>query len=275
LANPAASYEELAQTAATLGVTITPQGLEQRFTRAAAECLKRILEEALAQVFQSQPSTLPLLERFTEVYVQDSSVILLPESLRELWAGCGGDEPSSAALKMQVRWALRSGALDGLFLTAGRASDAKSPTQNLPIRAGALRLADLGYWSVPHLIEIGRGGAYWLSRLHAATHVWWPHGERLDLLIYLAQQKSDELDLTVELGAAQRLPCRLLAQRVPPDVSADRRRVLRQKAMKQGYTPSRLQLTLRNVSITLRHLGEKFRLQEEARRPFPAAAAGG
>jgi hypothetical protein len=32
---------------------------------------------------------------------------------------------------------------------------------------------------------------------------------------------------------------------------------------------------LRNVSITLRHLCEKFRLQEEARRPFPTAAAGG
>ena len=34
-------------------------------------------------------------------------------------------------------------------------------------------------------------------------------------------------------------------------------------------------LTSRNVSITLRHLGEKFRLQEEAQRPLPAAAAGG
>src|SRR5262252_3720843 len=54
LANPAASYEELAQTAATLGVTITPQGLEQRFTRPAADCLKRVLEAALAQVFRSQ-----------------------------------------------------------------------------------------------------------------------------------------------------------------------------------------------------------------------------
>jgi hypothetical protein len=31
----------------------------------------------------------------------------------------------------------------------------------------------------------------------------------------------------------------------------------------------------RNVSITLRHLGEKFRLQQEAQRPFPAAAADG
>ena len=31
----------------------------------------------------------------------------------------------------------------------------------------------------------------------------------------------------------------------------------------------------RNVSITLRHLSEKFRLQEETRRPLPAAAAAG
>jgi hypothetical protein len=32
---------------------------------------------------------------------------------------------------------------------------------------------------------------------------------------------------------------------------------------------------LRNVSLTLRHLGETFRLQEEARRPIPTPAAGG
>jgi hypothetical protein len=254
LANPAASYEELAQTAATLGVTITPQGLEQRFTRAAADCLKRVLEAALAQVFESQLSTPPLLDRFTEVYLQDSSVILLPESLSEVWAGCGGDGPSSAALKLQVRWALRSGALDGFFMTAGRANDRSCPTQNLPVRAGALRLADLGYWSVPHLAEIGRGGAYWLSRLEAGTHVCWPHGERLDLPAYLARQTSDELDLIVELGATLRLPCRLLAQRVPPDVSAHRRRVLRQKASKQGFRPSRMQLTLCDWTVIVTNL---------------------
>jgi hypothetical protein len=32
---------------------------------------------------------------------------------------------------------------------------------------------------------------------------------------------------------------------------------------------------VRNVSITLRHFGEKFRLQEEAQRPLPTAAVGG
>jgi len=39
-----------------------------------------------------------------------------------------------------------------------------------------------------------------------------------------------------------------------------------------GY---KVHLTERNVSIALRHLGEKFRLQEEARLPLLAAAAAG
>jgi len=263
LANPAASYEELAQTAATLGVTITPQGLEQRFTRAAADCLKRVLEAALAQVFRSQPTALPLLDRFTEVYVQDSSLIHLPESLKDLWAGCGGDAPSSAALKLQVRWALRSGAFDGFFLTAGRANDPSSPTQKLPVLAGSLRLADLGFWSVPRLAEIGRSGAYWLSRLQAGTNVCWPHGERLDLPTYLAQQTSDELELAVELGAAQRLPCRLLAQRVPPSVSAQRRRLLYQKANKKSFTPTALQLTMCDWTVIVTNVpATKLTLKE-------------
>ena len=37
LAKPNASYEEFAQTAASLGIQITPQAIEQRFTPEAAE----------------------------------------------------------------------------------------------------------------------------------------------------------------------------------------------------------------------------------------------
>lgn len=263
LAEPEASYEELAQTAATLGLIITPQGLEQRFTRQAADCLKRVLEAALAQVFRASRSALPLLERFTEVYVQDSSVIQLPDTLRDLWPGCGGDAPTAAALKVQLRWALRSGALDGFFLTAGRANDPGAATQELEVPAGAIRLADLGYWSVPRLAQIGRRGAYWLSRLQAGTQLWWPHAERLELAAYLARQPDEELELMVELGSAQRLACRLLAQRVPPQVSAQRRRHLRQKANKKGRQPTQRQLMLCDWTVLLTNVpAERLTLGE-------------
>ena len=43
LSNPNATIEELTQTAATLGITITPQGLDKRFTEKAANFIKQVL----------------------------------------------------------------------------------------------------------------------------------------------------------------------------------------------------------------------------------------
>src|SRR5918911_465369 len=93
LANPQAALEELAQTAATLGVAVSPQALDQRFSEAAARCLERVLSEAITQVVAAAPVAIPLLERFTAVYLQDSSTIVLPDALAEVWQGCGGGSP--------------------------------------------------------------------------------------------------------------------------------------------------------------------------------------
>ena len=150
LGNPQAPLEELAETAATLGVPITPQALDQRLTPAAAACLEQVLRAAI-QVIAADPVAIPLLERFTAVAVQDSSTIVLPDALAAVWQGCGGTTTSgtTAALKLQVRLELRTGQLEGPALQDGRASDraALLPT-TLP--AGALWLADLGIGAWTH-----------------------------------------------------------------------------------------------------------------------------
>ena len=45
---PDARYEDLCQSAADAGVTITPQGLEQRFTEEAARLVYEVLRSAVA-----------------------------------------------------------------------------------------------------------------------------------------------------------------------------------------------------------------------------------
>src|SRR5512147_3209858 len=55
LNKPAATLDELSQTAASLGVAISAQGLDQRFTPAAAFLLERVLEQALSQVIAADP----------------------------------------------------------------------------------------------------------------------------------------------------------------------------------------------------------------------------
>jgi hypothetical protein len=62
MANPEASLEEMTQTAALLGVEISPQGLDQRFTPEAAACVKQVLEAAVNRMFEKEPATLPINE---------------------------------------------------------------------------------------------------------------------------------------------------------------------------------------------------------------------
>ena len=59
--------------------------------------------------------------------------------------------------------------------------------QHAPVSTGALRIADLGFWSLPVFRRIAAGGGYFLSRYHCQTSVW-QDGARLDLPRWLAQQ---------------------------------------------------------------------------------------
>ena len=87
LANPDATLNELVQAAATLGVVITEQGLDNRFTAQAAECLRRSWRPRWDMAVSAKPPVVPILQRFNGVYIQDSTTITLPEVLAELWRG--------------------------------------------------------------------------------------------------------------------------------------------------------------------------------------------
>src|SRR5688500_5657296 len=79
LANPNATLEELSQTAAALGVAITPEGLTQRFTAQAATFLQEVLAAAVTRTLAADPLAIPLLERFAAVYLEDSTSIGLQD----------------------------------------------------------------------------------------------------------------------------------------------------------------------------------------------------
>ena len=80
LENPEASYQQLAETATLLGITVSRQALEQRLTLEAAKMLRITLETTLTEVLgiTSDPQVLPLLQQFTGVYVQEFHVGIAP-----------------------------------------------------------------------------------------------------------------------------------------------------------------------------------------------------
>jgi len=82
-ANPQASLEELCQSAWNSGVSISPQGLQARLNSGQAnQFLYRLLLQSLDYLVEGEAAGSTLLHRFTSVYLQDSSKIRLPKSLR-------------------------------------------------------------------------------------------------------------------------------------------------------------------------------------------------
>jgi hypothetical protein len=145
---------------------------------------------------------------------------------------------------VQVQFDYCSGALNQVILQAGRAQDRNAPVQRAALPAGALRLADLGYFNLSVLATLSQQDVYWLTRLQAGTALYRPSGERLDLLALLHPQDIVTVDQEILVGSEQRLPCRLLAVRVPQEVADQRRRELRTEARHKGQTVSQTRLAL-------------------------------
>lgn len=249
LADPQSSLDALSQTAAALGIAISPQGLDERFSETAANCLRRILEEAMGVVIESSPQAIPILQRFSGIYLHDSTSLLLPAALASVWRGCGGStEVGTAALKLQVRHELLQGGLQ-IELQAGRASDRSAVFQHAPLPAGALRLADLGYFDLDVLAETGQQQAYWLTRPQAGTRVFDAQGQALDLPAHLARQPGSRVDVPIQLGAKQRLACRLLAVRVCQETADRRRQRLYREAVCRAQPVSQERLRLAGWTI--------------------------
>lgn len=241
LENSECRYSGLVSAAQNAGVKVTKQGLEQRFSPASADTARRVLESAVQRVIQTQPRALPLLERFQGVYIRDSSTVSLPAGLETLWPGCGTGQGSSAAVKLHTRLEVCSGQLGGPILAAGREHDNRSPFQSEELPKGALRMGDLGFFSLQQFQADSENGVWWLSRYKAGTCLYDELGQPIDLLAWLRQQTADQVDQSIQLGQTARLPCRLVAIRVPPHLVEQRRRKMKEYARKK-QTPLRAEL---------------------------------
>lgn len=268
LADPDIPLEGLCQVAASLGVRLSPQGLEQRFSAEAAIFLRRVLEQALGLLAQvrAEPALVPLLDRFTAVYVSDCTVLALPKALAATWPGCGNASTpaaSSAALKAAVRLELRRGTLHGPALCPGRTHDRAAPLPGPPAEAGAVELADLGFFSLARFAALTARRVFWLSRLQIGT-VLEVAGQRHTAESLVATLPPEGADGPCRLGARQRLPARLLVVPVPPEVARERRRRLRAEARRRGQTVSRRRLALADWTLLVTSIPPEQLSRDEA-----------
>jgi hypothetical protein len=217
--NPDASYSQLRHTAASLGVHVSKQAIEQRFGQASVRLVRALLEETIGQAISSEASAPEVLARFNGVYLQDGTVISFPSSLAQQWPG-GSQE---AALRVQGRLELGSGSLSGLWLQAGREPERSGPAITTPLPVGSLFHGDMNYFTLGEMRHRGEQGQSWLTQAKATLTLIDQRGQCWDLLSFLRAQKGEVVDVELFVGKRERLPVRLIAVRVSPEEAKRRR----------------------------------------------------
>ncbi len=259
LDHPAAKDRDYGTVAAQLGIDVTDQAIQRRFTSGLVGFLEMALHHVLTHVIQASPPPATLLGKFTSVTIGDSTTIALADELADQFPGCGGSEGAGkAALKIQVSWNLTTGELK-VLIEPGRASDAKSAIAQATPSAGSLSIFDLGYFSLDRFSRVGEAQAYWISRFQHNTHVLDETGKPLDMLEFLRRnERNGVVDVPAILGQEERLPCRLIAVRVPSEVAARRRQKIREKARDKGREASQAYLDAQAWTIFITNCGPEL-----------------
>jgi hypothetical protein len=265
LAHPDATPEQLAQTAAAVAVDVTPQAIEARMNLRTASLLAAVLRASVRQLIASDdPVAIPILQRFSGLFVHDSTTIALPDALAAQWPGCAGDGPV-AALKCGVQIDLLSGALTAMDLAAGRAADPRLPCQHARLPIGSLRLADLGFFDLAVLHDLDASGAYFLSKLRASSLISDASGQDVQLLAFVQHLGAlPRWDGWVRVGSGGVVRARLLLERVPKEVADQRRRRVRKEARDKGRKPSAAALALAEWTIMITNAPSALLSLEEA-----------
>jgi Transposase DDE domain len=232
LQDPQAGPSALARFAGGLGLQLSKQAIEERFTMQTAEWLLAVLRRGVQYLVCAQAVSIPLLQRFTAVLLEDGSTISLPASLKQVWRGCGGSGPE-AALKLTVRWDLLAGGLRGPYVQAGRSHETQSPLREQQMARGSLWIGDLGYFSLLWLGQLVKQGVYFLLGYKEPLTLWNVSGKQVDVLDLLPMDGQSVVDVPVTVGARKQVQARLIAKQMPEAVVTRRREQLKEQAHKR------------------------------------------
>jgi len=246
------SYREMSQAGVLSGLQISAQGLEQKFSANSAKFMQAVLGQAVNQLVRASASMeVDLLNRFERIHIQDGSVIGLPDECVDTWQGVRPKEKKGcSALRLHVSLEYKTGQVAGPVLANGREHDQKSPFFMQTLKAGELRITDLGFFKLDQLEKDAQAGGFWIIR-HKHDVIVYENDKELALLSFLKKQHTTRIDLQVQLGKNHRIPCRLIAIKVDQQTAAQRIRKLRQYARKKNVALTRERLQLAHWTIIL------------------------
>lgn len=226
---------------ASTGVSMSAEGLNQRFNQAAVAYLREVFRVLLAQKLcanQSLPAN--LMSTFKRIRILDATVFQLPDPFALHYQGSGGSS-NTVGVKIQLEYDLLSGQFLNVQVGPGKNNDKTYGTSCLEtVEAGDLCLRDLGYFDLGDLQTIHDKEAYYISRLKLNTRIYIknPEPEYFKNGTLKKQTEYIQLDMTqmmadltpgetievheANIGHIQKLPTRVIIHRLTVDQTQTR-----------------------------------------------------
>jgi len=232
---------------------ISREGLYQRINDEAVRFFESLLS-VVGKLEVPGDLELPVLAGFKRILIFDSTAFQLPETLAPYFKGYGGSA-SEAGIKILFGYDLKSARF---FYVVLNGTDTDHLIRNGvigEIGAGDLEISDLGFFGVETFARIGACGAFYVSRLKSNVTVYRKDEagnlEEYDLSEVVRKMKEGvrtEVEVCLKSGKTV-ITTRLVIERVPEAVKAERLRKLNQINQKKGRQTQERTKLLQGVNL--------------------------
>lgn len=213
-------------------LSLSKQGLDDRFSGSSIDFSKKLLEEAIHNQF-IDPLIHDYSQLFNRVLIKDSTRFDIAESLKDKFPGFGGDG-SKAGVSIQFEFDLKNGSITDMDLQSELDKDSIDAIKKKDkIQTGDLVIRDLGYYCYESMMSIHTKGAYFISRLFPSSNVFKSEtgNEKIDFQYIYNHMKATKMEyqeLNVFVGKERTL-MRLVVCLLPENVYEKRIRIRNKK----------------------------------------------
>ncbi|MED0887265.1 IS4 family transposase [Bacillus mycoides] len=267
---------------ANTGISMSPEGLNQRFNSQAVQFLQQILTYLLHQqlCISSKISTL-YTNHFRSIRVLDSTHFQIPDKFASTYQGSGGSG-HSAGVKIQLEYDLLSGQFLHVHVGSGKHNDkAYGSTCLTSLQPHDVCIRDLGYFDLKDLHTIDECGAYFISRLKLNTRIYQKNREpeyfqngtikkqseyvQLDMEQFIDQLQSGETYEIPEIyiGMYQKLPARLILYKLTETQMKRRQKDLAFKEHKKQITYKERSKRLSAINFYITNIPSEYLPREQ------------
>jgi len=223
------------------GISISKQGLDERFNSGAVLFLKTILTRMMAQHY-SACLNVEDGNSFVACRVRDSTRFRLPDEYASVYKGHGGATNTKSMISIQYEFDLMTGEPIDLQLTSGCRNDQQDTKESvLNVKEGELLIRDLGYVTTTYMLDVAGRGAFFLNRLPTQINVYDMDNKLIDfkkLHRKLKRYNLEYQELDVLLGKKAQIPCRLVVSVCELEASARRMKKTAKNTKSTGHKVS-------------------------------------